>query len=110
MSRSGALYVQARNLPVNVKDFGALGNGVTDDSAAIQAAFTYADSVDRAIYIPGGDYIIGTTLTPPSGMMIQGDGYKLTRLRRTTDTPIVDIIGDHTAASAHSSPPCMALK
>jgi hypothetical protein len=38
---------------VNVKDFGAVGNGVTDDTAAIQAA--EASSYTR-IYVPQGTY------------------------------------------------------
>jgi len=38
---------------VSVKDFGAVGDGVTDDSAAIQAA---NDSGAETIYFPPGDY------------------------------------------------------
>jgi len=35
---------------VNVKDFGAVGDGVTDDTATIQAAFT--NNVGKTIYFP----------------------------------------------------------
>lgn len=37
---------------VNVKDFGAVGDGVTDDTAAIQAAFL----TNKPVYIPQGNY------------------------------------------------------
>ena len=43
---------------VNVRDFGAAGDGVKDDRAAVQAALDGADSV----YIPEGTYRIAGTL------------------------------------------------
>ncbi|HBM80684.1 MAG TPA: hypothetical protein DD426_07595 [Clostridiaceae bacterium] len=44
---------------VNVRDFGALGDGIKDDKAAIQAAL---DSGCPAVYIPDGTYRICGTL------------------------------------------------
>jgi hypothetical protein len=41
---------------VSVKDFGAVGDGVTDDTAAIKAARDYAASSGAAIVFPQGDY------------------------------------------------------
>ena len=41
---------------VNVKDFGARGDGVTDDTAAFQAAYNYA-SANQTIFIPNGNYL-----------------------------------------------------
>ena len=56
---------------VSVKDFGAVGDGVTDDSAAIQAALNSA----TALYFPTGNYFIGTTLTLPYKEFVMfGDG------------------------------------
>lgn len=57
---------------VSVKDYGAVGDGVTDDTAAIQAAFTYANSLKRAglvstikhpgctVVFPGGTYNVSS--------------------------------------------------
>ena len=44
---------------VSVKDFGAVGDGVADDTAAIQAALNTGGTV----YIPDGAYIISSMLT-----------------------------------------------
>lgn len=49
---------------VSVKDFGAVGDGTTDDTAAIQAAITYAQSGNGSVvYLPAGIYVISDTLT-----------------------------------------------
>jgi len=47
---------------VSVKDFGAVGDGVTDDTAAFVAAAAYAATVNRLILLTGETYIV-TTLT-----------------------------------------------
>lgn len=48
---------------VSVKDFGAVGDGVTDDTAAIQAAIVYVKSLGGGhIYIPVGTYKCSSTL------------------------------------------------
>jgi hypothetical protein len=41
---------------VSVKDFGAVGNGVADDTAAIQATMNYAAPLGRVVYFPAGVY------------------------------------------------------
>ena len=46
---------------VDVKDFGAKGDGKTDDAAALQAALDKADN-GVTIFIPSGDYRITSTL------------------------------------------------
>lgn len=48
----------------NVKEYGATGNGSTDDTAAIQAAITAAQTAGGGtVYIPFGTYKTSSTLT-----------------------------------------------
>ena len=48
---------------VSVKDFGAVGDGVTDDTAAIQAAIDECEVLKKPIFFPVGTYIITSGLT-----------------------------------------------
>ena len=72
---------------VSVKDFGAIGDGVTDDTVAIQAALDAAKGADntglgRTVFslyfpnVPGGFYKITDTLVIDGthGLHIHGDG------------------------------------
>ena len=63
----------------DVRDFGALGNGIADDTAAFQAAIdasTAAADIDGGrsrVQVPGGEYLIGP-LHVPKGLVMWGDG------------------------------------
>lgn len=60
---------------VSVKDFGAVGDGVTDDTAAIQAAMDYVGSVTTRLelFIPNGTYIISSPLLWNKPIRIRGN-------------------------------------
>lgn len=59
---------------VSVKDFGAVGDGVTDDSAAVQAAINTMTTGGTLVF-PFGTYKINTSiLVPYSNITIIGDG------------------------------------
>lgn len=60
----------------SVIDFGAKGDGVTDDTAAIQLAMNTAINVGGIIYIPGtcNGYKTSATITVPPGLTVIGDG------------------------------------
>jgi len=59
---------------VSVKDFGAVGDGVTNDTAAIQAAFT-AITEFSTLYIPAGNYLVTSELdlTGKKNFSIKGE-------------------------------------
>ncbi|KFY31396.1 hypothetical protein V493_01147 [Pseudogymnoascus sp. VKM F-4281 (FW-2241)] len=56
---------------VHVKDFGATGDGSTDDTAAFQTAL-YA-SLGKILFVDAGSYILTSTLMIPSGARIVGE-------------------------------------
>lgn len=68
--------VQERLLQtISVKDFGAVGDGVADDTAAIQAALDAADDAGGAkVFVVAGTYLISSELTIYSGTTLVGYG------------------------------------
>ncbi len=70
---------------VNVKDFGARGDGATDDTAAIQAAIDSvmpaAETVDNAlfanpvrVFFPKGTYMVSAPVLTYTGIELTGQG------------------------------------
>ena len=59
-------------IPFNVKMEGAKGDGVTDDTSALQASIK--KHAGKCIYIPAGVYMISSTLVLPNNTFIIGDG------------------------------------
>jgi hypothetical protein len=69
---------------VNVKDFGAVGDEVADDTAAIQAAFNFANSQNGGlVFFPKGTYLTGNQITIPSNLIMQGSGVGATKIKTT---------------------------
>ena len=63
---------------VSVKDFGAVGDGVTDDTAALQAAFDEAASAKVLLnFVAGKTYLTTAELSMPSYLRIRGHKAKI---------------------------------
>ncbi len=88
MSLTKVSYSMITGSPVNVKDFGAKGDGITNDTAAIQSAIDYAiynNGTNQAlgnknvVVIPAGTYVISNTIhlgygTSFTSVLVQGAG------------------------------------
>lgn len=57
MSLTKATYSMVVGAPINVLDYGATGDGVTDDWSAIMDAIIYCNLNGKPLYFPAGTYV-----------------------------------------------------
>jgi hypothetical protein len=78
------------NLVLNIKDYGAVGDGVTNDTSAIASAVSALPSTGGILYVPRGEYLTDTiTITSKTGLRIVGDGIGVSRLKGRTATRVL---------------------
>lgn len=70
---------------VSVKDFGAVGDGVADDTAAIQAAL----NASYGVYFPSGTYLVSSTLTLRTRHNLKGESAQSTTLQANTNITVL---------------------
>jgi len=97
---SGAVTTTVANKlkqTVSVKDFGAVGNGATNDTAAIQAAINASAIGDFAVAFPAGNYLVTGVLTGGDGLVLVGDGKGVSTITKGgVSGHILDILGTTT--------------
>ena len=71
----------------DVKAYGAAADGVTEDAGAIQAAINAAELTGGQVYLPTGDYVVGTELVIDSAnVTVSGSGHGTRLLTANTAT------------------------
>ncbi|KAJ8609294.1 hypothetical protein MRB53_039169 [Persea americana] len=58
---------------LTARSMGAVGDGNTDDTVALQSAIDAAAAQKKVLFIDGGDYIITSTIYVPAGSKIVGE-------------------------------------
>ena len=77
----------------NVREFGAMGDGVTDDSDAIIAAISEIRARGGGkIFFPKGTYMISKTLYLPSNIHMVGEGLDLTIIKNRNNAQLDSIV------------------
>lgn len=87
---------RATDWALSVEAFGAVGDGETDDTRAIQAAIDKVRDRGGAIYMPAGTYLVSSLdLTNIArGLALVGDGVNATRLMPVRDgVHVLDLSG-----------------
>ncbi|MCE5291592.1 MAG: hypothetical protein LLG14_20465 [Nocardiaceae bacterium] len=83
-ARATLSAVSRGDLPISVKNYGAIGDGTTDDTAAIASALAAASSITAgvipsiyppatytlhpAVYFPAGTYLVNSSIVLPLGV------------------------------------------
>jgi Pectate lyase superfamily protein len=95
-----SIGIKNRLLWFFVQQFGAKGDGITDDTAAIQAAFTAAGASGQpgsVVYFSPGTYLVSATINGPVGHSVWvfgcGDG-STTVIQMTTDHICLNLHGN----------------
>jgi hypothetical protein len=80
MALTRASFSMINNTVINVLDYGATGDGTTDDTAAIQAAIdaSLVSGVGFSmVWFPTGVYVIGSPLLLPANYRLDGDSAEI---------------------------------
>lgn len=82
-SAAGVNVVNTSYLPGDVRRYGAVGDGKTDDTSALKDALSAANEGGYVMYLPAGTYLISSQLQKLQSFTcpnIRGDGYHYSRV------------------------------
>ena len=77
---------------VSVKDFGAVGNGVANDTTAVQAALTAG--AGKSVYFPAGSYAVNAALSVSADTVVFAESGEATVTQSTAGVNAFTFAGD----------------
>lgn len=79
MSLTKVTYSMIDTAPISVLDYGAVGDGVTDDGPAVQLAINAAAAAGRGcvVFPPGKSYFMNTQVNVCNNLVVMGYGAKI---------------------------------
>lgn len=84
---------------INVKDFGAKGDGSTDDQAALQKAFDQAKATGKSVWIPAGTYNHSDVIKVDGGVKVSGAGDQTVLHATNASKAAIELTGSNSALS-----------
>src|SRR5674476_261446 len=73
---------------VSVRTYGAAGDGIADDTVAIQAALNATDVAGNGTtFLPRGTYLISDTIYVPNKVVLMGSGRSAGVIKASTSFP-----------------------
>jgi len=82
----------------NVKDYGAKGNGTTNDQPAVAAAIASLGGSAGIVYFPSGTYLIQSPISLPSATILRGENRENSILRFDFVANAIRIYGAETGS------------
>jgi len=78
---------------VNVKDVGAVGDGVTDDYPAVSGAIASVGGHGGVVYFPAGVYLLNSRISLPGGVVLRGQRSETTCLKFDVTGHCITVLG-----------------
>ncbi|CAM4231352.1 glycosyl hydrolase family 28-related protein [Bordetella muralis] len=97
-SPDDTVFAQLSSTPLRIEAFGAVGDGVTDDTAAFQAAYAVLAGTPRPLWLEQGkNYLVTQRLVPlPAGVTLYGNGSTITYARSDSSDTTQFSFGNYT--------------
>jgi hypothetical protein len=92
MALTKVSYSMIAGAPVNVLDFGAVGDGVANDTDAFEDAIAAVATTGQTLYVPAGTYKLTREIATTGDLIIQGDG----------DSTVLDFSGTVTGVTGRA--------